>query len=161
LLQSVDRKSIFWLVCWLGSNSVILSECLNSNLNIAHFRFKKAQGRQIDSTLKINCAWLFCQFNRLQSTGQIPEWLCCQLEGNEWLKVSNNVADSKNTTSNEKYLLDWAVPCASDSTVKEGEVDDFQHYCRYSACWNVMYGQHMSRTMKQRFYTHSGVFSHE
>lgn len=111
---------------------------LKLNLNIAHFQCKKAQGRQIDSTMKINCAWLFSQFNRLQSTGQIPEWLCCQLEGNEWLK--DNVADSKNTTSNEKYLLDWELPCAGDSTVKEGEVDGFQHYCRYSACWDVMYG---------------------
>ncbi len=54
--------------------------------------------------------------------------------------MSNNVADSKNTTSNEKYLLDWELPCAGDSTVKEGEVDGFQHYCTYSACWDVMYG---------------------
>ncbi len=138
MLQSVDTVNI--LVSLLDSNSVILSECLNSNFNIAHFQFKKAQGRQLDSTLKINCACLFSQFNRLQSTGQIPEWLCCQLEGNEWLKVSNNVADSKNTTSNEKYLLDWELSCAGDSTVKEGEVDGFQHYCRYSACWDVMYG---------------------
>ncbi|CAM6037021.1 unnamed protein product [Sphagnum compactum] len=81
------------------------------NIDVAHNRLTSLQSLGLLSMTSLRS--LNAQFNRLQSTGQIPEWLCCQLEGNEWLKVSNDVADSKNATSNEKYLLDWELPCAA------------------------------------------------
>lgn len=63
---------------------------------------------------------LCVQFNKLQSTGQIPEWLSCQLEGNEKLEATGNCGEE--ASINEEYLLDLELlPSALDAVAKEGE----------------------------------------
>lgn len=58
------------------------------------------------------------QFNKLQSVGQIPEWICCQLEGNDGV-------EAESIFCGEDYQLDWEVsPSAEISLVVKGGVQN-------------------------------------
>lgn len=63
------------------------------------------------------------QFNKLQSIGQIPEWVCCQLEGNDMLEATVYGVEAESISCAEDYQLDWEVsPSEGNSLVVEGGV---------------------------------------
>lgn len=68
-----------------------------------------------------NCGYSF-QFNKLQNVGQIPEWVCCQLEGNDKLEAELYGLEVESIFCGEDYQLDWEVsPAAGNSLVVKGE----------------------------------------
>lgn len=61
------------------------------------------------------------QFNKLQSIGHIPEWVCCQLEGNDMLEATIFIVEAESISCGDDYQLDWEVsPSAENSLVVKG-----------------------------------------
>ena len=63
------------------------------------------------------------QFNKLQSVGQIPEWVCCQLEGNDMLEATFYGVEAESISCGDDYQLDWEVsPSEGNALVVKGGV---------------------------------------
>ena len=71
----------------------------------------------------MNDSGFVIQFNKLQSIGQIPEWVCCQLEGNDMLETTLYGVEAESISCVEDYQLDWEVsPSAGNSLVVKSRV---------------------------------------
>ncbi|KAG0621501.1 hypothetical protein M758_3G025100 [Ceratodon purpureus] len=85
-----------------------LSELPNlTSIDVAHNRLTSFDSLGLESMSSLRA--LNAQFNKLQSVGQIPEWVCCQLEGNDMLEATFYGVEAESISCGDDYQLDWEV----------------------------------------------------
>ncbi|BBM97151.1 hypothetical protein MPTK1_1g03380 [Marchantia polymorpha subsp. ruderalis] len=84
-----------------------------TSIDVAHNRLTSLDSLGLVSMTSLRA--LNAQFNKLQKTGVIPNWVSCELEGNERLQSDPTKSDDSTEVDKEEFLLDWEPPSAEES----------------------------------------------
>ncbi|KAL2651050.1 hypothetical protein R1flu_019178 [Riccia fluitans] len=76
-----------------------------TTIDVAHNRLTSLDSLQLESMTSLRA--LNAQFNKLQNTGSIPDWIACNFEGNDRLGFHKIKPDESAKTEKDEYLLDW------------------------------------------------------